>query len=193
MVKIFKWFLEENSRRLPFRYSPGSQVASAEALQDYFLSSFVEHVAPFELPSHFIPSLDLKSCTQVQRPGELKTSDCKKGSRETASGEGKWLHNHWHGRGLGPRCANTAHPSAGNSAGQGFSAFIPSPLVPCPEHPNALGPSAFHPAWMSRRVFEGSLWRDVSSQETTFSLSPTEGQSCGCICNTPRFCTCTSA
>lgn len=98
MVKTLKWFLDSDSRTLPFRYSPGSQVASAEALQGYLPSlrpSFAECMAPFELPSHFTPSLGLEFCTQL-------TSACKKGSREAAAGEGKW--------------AVTAQPSAWEGA-----------------------------------------------------------------------------
>lgn len=43
----------------------------------------------FEPPSHFTPSLDLKSSRQMQRHGELKTSTLRKGNRKAAGGEGK--------------------------------------------------------------------------------------------------------
>lgn len=199
MVKTLKCFLENNSRRLPFRYTSGSQVAPAEALQDYFLPlrlSFLECLAPFELPSHFIPSSDLKSCTKVQRPGELKTSPWKKGSRG-ATGEGKWavIAQPLAWEGLSPSCANTAHPwhLLGTQLSRDSLPLSPDLLLPA-----QVGPSAFQPAWMGptpqvMRLFEGSLWRDTAAQKPTFSLNPTERQSCGCICNTPRYCTSTSA
>lgn len=102
------------------------------------------------------------------------------------------MHN-WAWEGAQPQvCKHSSSlASAGSTAEQGSTAFISSPLAPSSEHPNALGPSAFQSQGV--RLFEGCPWRDGASQKNTFSWSPSEGQSCGCICNTPRFCTSTSA